>query len=439
MLNQLGIISGKLAGATSRLLGKNGGTVPGQVGLLFDENMLAKLAKQVDHIVLITGTNGKTTVSNLVGAIMKEIDPGYVNNVDGSNLRPGITASFIKRSTLLGKVKATYAILEVDEASLTAVLKQVTPDLICITNFFRDQLDRYGEIDTLIGKLEAAIKPINTKLLLNSDDPFSYRFSQLGKETYFFGCQENAYDFEKSTMSDSKFCMCQKEFTYDFIHYGQLGAYVCECGVKRPEPNFAIETITTDDETSILVDGVEYTASLKGAYNGYNMIAAISICQLLKIPIDVIQKGMNAFETLNGRMQTLAINNIPYTINLVKNPQGMNSTLATIIGEESEKQLVLLLNDGEADGRDVSWIWDADFEKLQDQKVVKIIAAGSRAYDMAIRLQHAGIPAEAIEVIQEPAAAVLKSAELKVPTFIIPNYTPLATVLKTIESMKAGE
>lgn len=432
MLNQLGIVSGKAAGATSRLLGRGGENIPGHVATLFDKKALTKLASQVDHIILITGTNGKTTVSNLIGSVMKDVEPYYVNNLDGSNLMQGILSAFIKKTTLFGKIKATYAILEVDEASLVHILKHITPRLICITNFFRDQLDRYGEIDALIQKLVDAIQPVDTTLLINSDDPFSYRFSQLGKDIHFFGCQEGAYDFEQSTMHDSKFCTCQKEFSYEFVHYGQLGAYTCSCGVKRPEPDFAVKKIVTDTGTSIFTNDGNYRTSLKGAYNAYNVMAAVAICKLLGIEEDLIQQGVSSFHVQNGRMQTMFVNNVPYTINLVKNPQGMNSTLSTIVSEKEEKQVLFFLSDGDSDGKDISWIWDADFEKLADQNIKKIIVSGKRAYPMAVRLKHAGLPADIIEVEQNIGEAVLKSAKLNIPTFMIPNYTCLAPVLKTI-------
>jgi len=433
MLNQLGIASGKIAGTASRLMGRNGENIPGHVATKFDKRTLTKLASQVDHIVLITGTNGKTTVSNLVGSVMKGVEPFYVNNLDGSNMMQGILSSFIKKSSLTGRIKASYAILEVDEASLIRVLEYLTPDLICITNFFRDQLDRYAEIDALIQKLLDAIEPVDTKLLINSDDPFSYRFSQLGKETYFFGCHEGAYDFEHSTMHDSKFCTCQREFHYDFIHYGQLGAYSCQCGVKRPEPDFAVKKITTDTGFSIYTNDGNYHTSLKGAYNAYNVMAAVAICKLMDIDEDLIQQGISSFHVLNGRMQTMYVNNVPYVINLVKNPQGMNSTLSTVVAEPADKQVVFFLSDGSADGTDVSWIYDADFEKLAHENIKKIIISGRRAYDLAIRLKHAGISPAVMEVDQDVASAVMKSTALNIPTFIIPNYTNLAPVLKVVE------
>ncbi|MCL1950131.1 MAG: MurT ligase domain-containing protein [Turicibacter sp.] len=432
MLNVLGIATGKMAGTMSRMMGKNGENIPGHVATRFDKDTLKKLAGQVDKIILITGTNGKTTVSNLVGSVMKDVEPFYVNNLDGSNMMSGVLSAFIKRSNAFGQVRATHAILEVDEASLIHVLKHLTPDLICITNFFRDQLDRYAEIDALIQKLVEAIDPVQTQLLINGDDPFSYRFSQLDKEIHFFGCHEGAYEFEQSTMHDSKFCTCQREFSYDFIHYGQLGAYSCECGVKRPEPDFAVRKVTTDTGFSIFTNDGNYHTSLKGAYNAYNVIAAVAICKLMGIDEGLIQKGISSFHVNNGRMQTMLVGNVPFVINLVKNPQGLNSTLSTVVSEEAEKQVVLFLNDGFADGQDVSWIWDVDFEKLADANIQKFIVSGRRAYDLAIRLTHAGIAAGVIEVEQDISAAVLKSSLADIPTFLIPNYTCLAPVLKVV-------
>jgi len=211
-----------------------------------------------------------------------------------------------------------------------------------------------------------------------------------------------------------------------------LGAYTCSCGVKRPEPDFAVKKIVTDTGTSIFTNDGNYRTSLKGAYNAYNVMAAVAICKLLGIEEDLIQQGVSSFHVQNGRMQTMFVNNVPYTINLVKNPQGMNSTLSTIVSEKEEKQVLFFLSDGDSDGKDISWIWDADFEKLADQNIKKIIVSGKRAYPMAVRLKHAGLPADIIEVEQNIGEAVLKSAKLNIPTFMIPNYTCLAPVLKTI-------
>lgn len=434
MFFRAGLWTGKAAGATSQLIGMNGTSIPGMVGQALDWNMLHRLSRQVKNIIAITGTNGKTTVSNLLSSVYEETGNDFVNNLAGSNLITGITSSFMEKTNLLGYIQdCDTAIIEVDEATLIKVLKKLTPSAILITNFFRDQLDRYGEIDTLIKKMEEAIRPIDTKLILNADDPFSYRFSLLGKETSYFGLNENAYTFEQSQMNDSKFCTCGKLLEYNFVHYGQLGDFYCSCGVKRKDLDFGVEKIHSDEFVSIDYKGKRYESKLKGAYNAYNLMATIALAKELNIPDLIIQNGLKKFLPGNGRMQTFRCGEFPYLLNLAKNPQGTNSTMNAFLQNENDKRFVLVLNDLEADGTDVSWIWDADYELLNRPDVKEIVCVGRRAYDMAIRIKYTGYPVKQIKIIPGIPEVVNHVADKQMETYFITNYTSLEFLRETIE------
>lgn len=438
MFFRLGIWTGKLAGFSSQAIGMNGTSIPGMVGGFFDWKMLKKLGEQVKNIIVVTGTNGKTTTSNLLSSVFEQTDYKFIDNNAGSNLITGVTSCFIEEADGFGKIKnCDYAILEVDEVTLVKVLKQITPSAIIVTNFFRDQLDRYTEIDVLIRKMEESIRPINTKLILNADDPFSYRLSKLGKETVYFGVDKNAYTFEQQEISESKFCPdCGTELIYNYTHYGQLGYYSCGnhlCFFERPKAKYEVDKIFDNEGINIEHNKNKYKTNLKGPYNSYNLMATIACAKEFNLEEETIIKGIKNFEPDNGRMQSFICDNKPYVLNLAKNPQGVNSTLSTFLQNKEEKQIVLFLNDLGADGKDVSWIWDADYETLNRKDVKQIICSGIRATDMAIRIKYAGIPEEKIKIVNQIPKAIDMSVKKPMNTYLISNYTPLEYVKEVLE------
>ncbi|QST02666.1 DUF1727 domain-containing protein (plasmid) [Pontibacillus sp. ALD_SL1] len=434
MLYFFGVMAGKLAGTASQIIGMNGTSLPGKVGRLFDGAMLQKLARQVDDIVIVTGTNGKTTTANLLSHMVSYGQRRYLNNGAGSNLITGITSSFIHESDLRGRIKdKDIAILEVDEATMERVLAYVTPSVIVVTNFFRDQLDRYGQIENIVDKVKTSIAPHKTKLILNADDPFAMRLSTLDCDISYFGLQKNSYTFPSQTMTDSKFCLCGHPFSYDYVHYGQLGYYHCEnCGFKRPTPQWEATRVTDTPTASVTVNGKTYHSSLKGAYNAYNILAAIAVGETISLSRTSMKKGLKSYTAENGRMQQFFLYNSPLTLNLAKNPQGVNSTLSDFLQSKEDKQMVFFLNDLDADGKDPSWIWDADYEHVNRSDVKRVICSGIRAYDMAIRILYAGVPKERILVLPSYQEAIDEMARVSLETYILSNYTPLEEVRKLL-------
>ncbi|WP_144499532.1 MurT ligase domain-containing protein [Bacillus sp. FDAARGOS_235] len=428
MLFYIGLLVGKLAGYGSKKLGFNGSNIPGKILNYLYKNALQKLATQVETVVLITGTNGKTTTCNLVSSIFKSNNSEYISNIEGSNLLEGITSAFIKKSNIRGKIQGVkVAVLEVDELTMTEVLKQIQPQLIVVTNIFRDQLDRYGEINTLISKLQIAIHSSEAYLLLNGDDPYSRHFTKQKKKTMYFGLKKNVGNFHKSHIRDAVYCFCGRLLKYTYTHYGHLGKYYCSCSISSPALDVEVTSIQLQNNLTITIQNQTYTSNLKGEYNAYNMLTAIKTGEFLGFSYEQIHKGLREYHSSNGRMQQFLIAKNIYHLNLAKNPQGMNCTIDYCRQNKNITQYVFILNDLIADGKDISWIWDVDYEILANSNVNHIICAGTRAYDLAVRLKYAGISVNRIKVIPNISAAIQNSIVAGYETSVISNYTGLNT------------
>ncbi|MFE8095198.1 MurT ligase domain-containing protein [Bacillus toyonensis] len=435
MLFYIGLLVGKLAGYSSKKLGFNGSNIPGKILNYLYKNALQKLAKQVETVVLITGTNGKTTTCNLVSSIFKSNNSEYISNIEGSNLLEGITSAFIKKSNICGKIQGVkVAVLEVDELTMTEVLNQIQPQLIVVTNIFRDQLDRYGEINTLISKLQTAIHSSEAYLLLNGDDPYSRHFTKQKNKTMYFGLKKNVGDFHKSNIRDAVYCFCGRLLKYTSTHYGHLGKYYCPCSINSPVLDVEVTSIQSQNNLTITIQNQTYTSNLKGEYNAYNMLTAIKTGEFLGFSYEQIHNGLNEYHSSNGRMQQFLIAKNIYHLNLAKNPQGMNCTIDYCRQNKNITQYVFILNDLIADGKDISWIWDVDYEILANSNVNHIICAGTRAYDLAVRLKYAGISVDRIKVIPNISAAIQNSIGAGYETSVISNYTGLNTAWKFLSA-----
>ncbi|MCQ6277657.1 MurT ligase domain-containing protein [Bacillus sp. EB600] len=434
MKTRMAIWAGKTAGTLSRTMGNDGTTIPGVVARKVDPGFLRHLRKTAKTIIYITGTNGKTTTANLTAHLFRFAGKRIIANLEGSNMVTGLSAALVRNTPLFGWRVNEIAVMEVDEASLPKVVAECPPDYLIVTNFFRDQLDRYGEVDVLIEKMKDSLRPFDIKFILNSDDPFVHRFSDLQKENIYVGLDADAYPFQSYTMGESKYCPeCAKELTYSTIHYGQLGHYHCHCGFSRPEPTFSAEKVDTGRQgLRLIMDGEAYSTTLKGMYNAYNALLAMTVCRTLGINESHIQAGLISYHQSNGRMQEFLLNGLKWKLNLVKNPAGGNVTLSEFIRTNDSKQLIFCLNDEPADGEDISWIWDIDFEVANREDVCGFIASGKRAYDAAIRMKYAGIPAEKIMILPDLKAAMLYAKATEVPAYIMATYTCLAPLIKIL-------
>ncbi|MBF7016689.1 lipid II isoglutaminyl synthase subunit MurT [Staphylococcus durrellii] len=415
----------KLARKASRAAGKKGTDLPGQVARKLDKNILRTLATKVDEIVFISGTNGKTTTSNLIGYTLRENNIEIIHNNEGANMAAGITSAFILQNNKNTKI----AIIEIDEGSIPKVLSEVTPTMMVVTNFFRDQMDRFGEIDIMVNNIAQAISNKGIKLLLNADDPFVSRLKIASDNVLYYGMQKHVHEFEQSTMNESKYCPnCGRLLHYDYIHYNQIGHYHCECGFKREQPKYEVTNFNLSPFIDMEVNSAKFDMKIAGDFNAYNALAAYSVLKELGLNDESIRKGFESYTSHNGRMQYFKNRQKEAMINLAKNPAGMNSSLS--VGEQIEgnKVYVLSLNDNAADGRDTSWIYDADFEKLSRQSIEVIIVTGTRAEELHLRLKLAAVEVPII-VEKDIYKATALSMDYNSFTVAIPNYTSLSPML----------
>lgn len=423
----------KLTRSASKLAGKKGTDLPGKVLRKFDKNVLTKLASQFDEIVFVTGTNGKTTTSNLIGHTLKTAGVNFVNNFEGANMLDGIISTF----AIQAKNNTRLAIIEIDEGSIRRVMSYITPTKFVINNFFRDQIDRFGEIDTLIATIGKQLEGRDIQLILNSDDPFVTRLSKYGKDNVYFGIAKDAYNFHDYGISESKFCPnCGKELVYDHIHYSQLGFYHCaNCSFSHQETKYTVTKATVEPFITMQINNDESLKTrLAGDYNIYNLIAAYSLLCELGLSRENIEHGLCSYSPTNGRMQNIQISKTTTALlNLAKNPAGLNASLAIANPINEEINYLLVLNDNGADGHDISWIWDTDFTILEKQNIKNILCSGKRARELALRLKYTNVCAnvEVIDTISE-AVAKLKTFDEKY-AIVIPNYTALIETQKELE------
>lgn len=426
---------GKGMSGLLKLAGRKGTTFPGKVALSIDPKLMGKLSTQYsDGIVMVTGTNGKTTTANLLASILRATGKEFAFNQAGANLVTGITGALLENTHWSGWSKVKLALLEVDEATVPKLCQQVTPNIAIITNFFRDQLDRYGELDTTVKLVRDAI-PSETDLVLNADDPL---VAQIGKgriHTLYYGVERTPESkVESSETREARFCpSCGEVLEYSLFHYGQLGIYSCpQCGYKRPEPPVLAEEVQSEDSGLKFRVGITlYTIGLQGYYNLYNALAALAAAKRLGIKDRDIERGLRSFVPQAGRMEQFFLPEGNVTLTLVKNPTGFNQVLHTLFHiQERPVRLLIAINDLAADGRDISWLWDVDFEVLGEKSplIQNIVCSGLRAEDMAVRLKYAGVPVNKIEIEHSFEAALTRvqdGREAQETVYILPTYTAL--------------
>ncbi|WP_428911656.1 MurT ligase domain-containing protein [Niallia sp. Krafla_26] len=427
------VLAAKMTQKASRLLNKSGSNIPGVVARKIDPNILRKLASKTEKIVLISGTNGKTTTSQIIGHILKENGYHIIHNAEGSNMISGITTAFINHEKFVMRKKADMAIIEIDEGSIARVSKEIRFDLMVFTNFFRDQLDRFGEIDALVNKICGILSQTSAKLILNADDPFTSRLGQIGLDCEYFGIDKNAFSFENHNVTESTYCpQCDGPLRYDHYHYGQLGYYHCECGFKRKNPKYELNHLDMDKGLSLKTNHGDFSIPILGSYNAMNTLAAISLAIELGVSSEQIQRALSTFQIENGRMEGFHHKEKPVILNLAKNPAGVNVSLSESNGNLDRKQYLLVLNDTDNDGQDVSWIWDADYEKINPSLTERVICSGLRAEDMAVRIKYTGFPQDKIEIIKNINQAVEELLNKHVNSYIVPNYTALGPTRKAL-------
>ncbi len=435
----LTIIVARLARKLLRLLGRGGTNVPGTIALKMNPKIIGALSKEL-KIILVTGTNGKTTITRMIEEILKKSGKTYFTNKSGANMDTGIAAEFVINSTLGGKCKFEYALIECDELAFKYVSRYAKIDYVVVSNVFRDQLDRYGEIShTLTGILDGIKNIPEAKVCLNADCSLSTSLKdKIPNDVIFFGLNCPIYKDRVSEISDAPYCIkCGAEYEYDFVTFGHLGAFNCpKCGYSSPKKTVSCEEIinstvdSSDIKLKINDEVYDVTVNLPGGYNVYNAAAATAIGFAAGFKTEAIISALSSFECGFGRMEKFHINDTDIRMILVKNPAGANQVLNFVCNITEPSTFVVGLNDRYGDGTDISWIWDADFEKLAElgDRLHRVIVTGIRAAEMALRFKYAGVPEEKIFVDEDYDKLIEDIVSDPTPAFIMPTYTAMLDI-----------
>lgn len=439
--------AGKLTTTLSRALGLGAGsTYPGKIIRQIDPQALAKLTKGFSQgTVMISGTNGKTTTSNMIAHILKKAGKRITHNRAGANLITGLTASLVESCNFLARLRADIGLFEVDEATVPQASKEIRPQLILVTNFFRDQLDRYGELDYTAGLIRRSLPNLakDGKVLLNADDPLVANLGQhFQRKVVYYGIEDDSLPTNEGIQAaDVKYCVsCGELYNYGTIFYGHLGKYQCgKCGNARPIPQVSacsldFKSITrTAFKVSTPQGDFSVEINLPGLYNVYNALAAVSCCLMLGLSLAEIKAGLESFHPAFGRMEQIHFPENQALLILVKNPTGFNEVLRTMLIDQQPKNLLICINDNYADGEDISWLWDVDFEGLllANNQINFALTTGLRGEDMALRLKYAGLDSDKIEMEKSPKEALAASLHKLKPgenLYILSTYTAMLEV-----------
>jgi len=447
------VLAGRIASWLCRVRGFRGSSMPGLVARKADPDSLRKLAAQVRKgTIVVSGTNGKTTTANMITGVLGDAGYKVVSNREGANMIGGVTSSFVMSSGIDGKIDCDYAVIEIDEASMPGVLKEITPGVVVLTNFFRDQLDRYWELDKVIGVIRDSLREQkNVVMVLNADDPLVAQFGKTtGLPAFFYGLAGTEHSRKTSTqMREARFCpFCGADLNYDFYHYGQLGTYNClKCSFERPKPR--VEALDAGvngeaNECRLFFDRREVSLSIQvqGLYNLYNALAAFSACLQLGIDVKTILKSLNNYQPVTGRMEKFSYKEKNVYLSLVKNPIGFSEVLAALCAAKGSKDVLIAVNDNDADGKDISWLWDVDFEMLASdhRPIRKLICSGVRGEEMALRLKYAGVPVEKIVVNRDLKVAVKNALNGSAGgAYLFSTYTALWNVHKIVKQLADKE
>ncbi len=449
----LAILLGRASGGLTRRLGISGGTsLPGLVAQIADPRLIGRLAAQARYgCVVVTGTNGKTTSSGLVASVLRSSGLRIWRNREGSNLARGIATSLLRHAEPSGRLTEDGEgafVFEVDEAAFARIATDLKPRVTLVTNLFRDQLDRYGEVDTVAERWLASLKrlPSSTILALNADDPAVAALADDNPgATLYYGVESTPTHENSDALSqviDTRTCpRCRARLTFAPRFYSHVGHWSCVgCGFSRPQPQISARVISAGIERARFmldtpVGSGDVTISLPGLYNVYNALAAAAAGVAMGVSFQAIMEGLTRFTPAFGRAEIIPAEGRNVRILLAKNPTGLNEVLRALASDTSagRKNLLMLRNDRAADGEDVSWIWDADFEQLAGA-TASLTASGVRAYDLALRLKYAG---EEPQHVEPDVGAALTWALEKTPRgetlYIIPTYTAMLAVRGELE------
>ena len=432
----------KAAGFACKKMGRQGVTWVGKIALKIYPPILKELAGEVRKgIFTVCGTNGKTTTNNMLCAALEAEGQKVICNHTGSNMLNGVVAAFVLAAGLNGHIDADYACIEADEASTKYIFPEIHPDYMVLTNLFRDQLDRYGEIDITMDILESMIRTLpQMRLIVNGDDALSaYLAMDTGNPCTFYGISRQVMKNETNEIREGRFCKkCGARLEYSFYHYSQLGDYLCpKCGFKRPDPDFDAYDVQVGDRLAFRVEDRLLSANYKGFYNVYNILAAYAGVRTAGFSGEHFNDMLRKFNPENGRMEQFRIQGAGVTLNLAKNPAGFNQNISAVMQDKSPKDVIIAINDNAQDGIDISWLWDVDFDLFRDESIRSITVSGIRCQDMRLRLKYVDIPSMLEEDVETAVRSRVKDGTGNL--YVLVNYTALFStrnILKRLEGEK---
>ncbi|NYS49458.1 Mur ligase family protein [Streptococcus danieliae] len=422
----LGLAAGKTSATALKMLGR-GSTLPGKLALKFDPHILDQLAKDYE-IVLVTGTNGKTLTTSLIVGILSEAFGQVLTNTSGANMITGITTTFLKTPQKNGK---KIAVLEVDEASVPKICDYIQPSLFVLSNIFRDQMDRFGEIYTTYQFILDGIKKApEATILVNGDSPI-FQSVDLPNPVLSFGFdhkEEEAHLAHYNT--EGILCpKCQHILRYKMITYANLGNYFCpNCSFARKPLDYRLTELVelTEKSSRFRIDDQEYSINIGGLYNIYNALAAVAVAEFYQIPAETIRAGFDKSKAVFGRQETFNIGDKECTLVLIKNPVGATQALEMIQLAPGPFTMSFLLNANYADGIDTSWIWDAEFERIQNMDIPQVFTGGVRHAEISRRIRVAGYPANQMTELDQLKDLVEAIQQQEAPrAYILATYTAM--------------
>ena len=466
---KLAVGAAKLTSTLIRKMKRGSGvTLPGFIARIICPNILSIMASMVKKKVIVTmGTNGKTTTNALMYQILTAEGNKVIINKTGANMLNGIISAFVLETKGDGTLDADYACLEVDEIASAIVLPMLKPHCALLTNISRDQLDRFGEVDAVYQKIKAACKSSpNSTLIINCDDVLSYTLAvESGNPIVTYGINDEIFDeISRSEIRESTFCLiCNNKLEYTFFHYGQLGMYNCpNCHIERPNPNYIATNVNRENEVySFLVrgtaeninqetlmtnhaseeatncrfisNGLLIHSSARNTYNIYNTLSAIAAICTLEADVPNIKESIEDFDFGNNREDIFNIDGARVQLHLAKNPIGFQQKMSLILKDKEQKDIVILINDTYQDGEDVSWLWDVDFQHLAKANAKTLIAAGSRKYDVGLRLKYEDISCDFTDNIQETVKDLINNGTKNV--YLVINYSSLYSINRFLNKL----
>lgn len=447
--------AGKAVHAGLRMAGRGGTVLPGLVAQRLDPDLARHLTSPLPQgVVLVAGTNGKTTTARMLAQALEHAGLRVVHNREGANLLSGVTSRLVQAAGLRGRVRADVAVMELDEAAFPQAVRALAPRAVVLHNLFRDQLDRYGEVDTTARRWWEALGalPSRAVAVINGDDPRLFALARAlpaGARALFYGLRDTRHALEHLPHAvDSANCpCCGSPLVYDQLYLSHLGAYRCvQCSFAAPEPQVIARWVELDgiDGVALAIEHSGETVSLRvnvpGLYNAYNALAAVSAAMACGVALTQATAALQGFRAAFGRAERLELLGRQVAIFLVKNPVGFNEVLRTLFPPGADPQtapgarLLIAINDLDADGRDVSWLWDVDFEALPE-RVEQVTVSGIRAHDMALRLKYAGLPRERIDLEPDLERALDGAIERTPPgrlLCVLPTYTAMLALRRIL-------